>query len=89
MKKLLFAIAILFAVSVKAQDTTYYKSSALWTKRQDLYMNIRTKVTDTTIYNRYYTLEYKKRRRKDRVFTIVATTIFASLSVWFWQGYHQ
>lgn len=89
MKKVLFAIAILFAVSVKAQDTTYYKSSGLWTKKQDLYMSVRTKVTDTTIYNRYYTLEYKKRKRKDRVFTIVTTAIFAGISVWFWGGYHQ
>jgi hypothetical protein len=88
MKKVLFAIAILFAVNGKAQDTTYSHSVGLWQKN-DLYMSIRTKVNDSATYNRYWTLEKKKRRKKDRVFSIVTTTIFVGLSAWFWSGYHQ
>ena len=78
MKKLLFAIAIIFSVSVKAQDTTYYQ------QRNNLYMNIRSKVTDSTIYKQQYSLKLKKRRRNDKIYTIVVTTIFIGLSTWFW-----
>ena len=78
MKKLLFAIAIIFSVSVKAQDTTYYQ------QRNNLYMNIRSKVIDSTIYKQQYSLKLKKRRRNDKIYTIVVTTIFIGLSTWFW-----
>jgi cell division protein FtsL len=81
MKKLFFAIAILFSFSTKAQDTTFYQ------KRNDLYMSIRSKVMDSTIYKQQYSLKVKKRRRKDRITTIVVGTIFAGISVWFWNGY--
>lgn len=81
MKKLFFAIAILFSFSTKAQDTTYYQ------KRNDLYMSIRSKVIDSTIYKQQYSLKLKKQRKSNRVFTIVATSIFAGISVWFWTGY--
>lgn len=78
MKKVLFAIAIIFSVSVKAQDTTYYQ------KRNDLYMSIRTMVTDSTIYKQQYSVRVKKRKRNDKIFTIVVTTIFVGLSAWYW-----
>ena len=81
MKKLLFAIAILFSFSTNAQDTSYYQ------KRNDLYMSVRTKVMDSVIYKQQYSLKIKKRKRNDRIFTIVATSIFAGISVWFWTGY--
>ena len=81
MKKLFIAIAILFAVSVKAQDTTYYQ------QRNDLYMQIRSRVIDSTIYTKEYCLLLKKRRRSSNRFAIIATTIFAGISVWFWTGY--
>jgi cell division protein FtsL len=80
MKKLLFAIAIIFSVSVKAQDTTFYQ------KRNDLYMSIRSKVIDSTIYKQQYLVKFKKRRREDRIIIIAATTLFTSLSLWFWKG---
>lgn len=85
MKKLFLAITILFAVSVKAQDTTYYM------KRNKFYMEVKQQleVTNPTDKEHALFVERKKRKRKDRVFTIVTTTIFASLSVWFWSGYHQ
>ena len=57
MKKLFIAIAILFSVSTKAQDTTYYQ------KRNDLYMSIRSKVIDSTIYKQQYSLKVKKQRK--------------------------
>jgi hypothetical protein len=78
MKKLLLAIAIIFSVSVKAQDTTFYQ------KRNDLYMSIRTKVADSSIYKKEYSLKVKKRKRNDKIFTIVVSTIFVGLSAWFW-----
>jgi cell division protein FtsL len=81
MKKLFFAIAILFSVSTKAQDTSFYQ------KRNDLYMSIRSKVMDSVIYKQQYSLKVKKRRRNDRIYTIVVTSLFAGVSVWFWKGY--
>ena len=81
MKKLFVVVAILFSVSAKAQDTTYLQ------KRNDLYMSIRTKVIDSTIYKQQYSLKLKKRRRNDRIFVIVTSTLFAGVSVWFWGGY--
>jgi cell division protein FtsL len=78
MKKLLFAIAIIFSVNCKAQDTTYYQ------KRNDLYMSIRSKVADSTIYKQQYSVRVKKRKRNDRIFTIVVSTIFVGLSAWYW-----
>ena len=83
MKKLLFAIAIIFSVNCKAQDTTYYL------KQQKLYMAIRSEVTNPTDQLKAFKLQQQKRKRKDRIITIVASTIFASVSVWFWNGYHQ
>jgi len=81
MKKLLFAIAILFSFSTKAQDTTFYQ------KRNDLYMSVRSKVIDSTIYKQQYSLKLKKQRKNNNITTIVATSIFAGISVWFWTGY--
>lgn len=78
MKKVLFAIAIIFAVNCKAQDTTYYQ------KRNDLYMSIRTKVIDSTIYKQQYSLRVKKHQRNAKIFTIVVGTIFTSVTIWFW-----
>ena len=83
MKKVLFAIAILFAVNCKAQDTTYYL------KQQKLFMAIRSEVTNPNECEKAFKLQQQKRKRKDRIYTIVASTIFASISVWFWNGYHQ
>jgi cell division protein FtsL len=83
MKKLLFAIAIIFSVNCKAQDTTFYQ------QRNDLYMQIRSKVTDSLTYKQQYSLKVKKRKRNDRIITIVASTIFAGISVWFWNGYQR
>ena len=81
MKKILTIVAILFVVNCQAQDTTYYQ------KRNDLYMNIRSKVTDSITYKQQYSLRVKKRRRTDRIITIVSSTLFAGISVWFWGGY--
>jgi cell division protein FtsL len=78
MKKVFLAIAIIFSVSVKAQDTTFYQ------KRNDLYMSIRTKVADSSIYKKEYSLKVKKRQRNDKIFTIVVGTIFTSVTIWFW-----
>ena len=83
MKKVLFAIAIIFSVNCKAQDTTFYQ------KRNDLYMSIRSKVTDSLIYKQQYSLKVKRKKRIDRIYTIVATSLFAGVSVWFWNGYQR
>jgi hypothetical protein len=78
MKKTLLAIAILFSMSTKAQDTTYLH------RRNELYMNIRTQVTDSTLYKQHYHFKTAKERRKDRVLTVVMASIFASISAWYW-----
>lgn len=78
MKKILTTLAILFVVNCQAQDTTFYQ------KRTDLYMSIRTKVIDSTTYKRYYSQRIERRRRNDRILTIVGTTIFAGLTYWYW-----
>jgi hypothetical protein len=63
------------------QDTTFFQ------KRNDLYMTIRSRVVDSTIYKQQYSLKLKKRRRNDKIMTIVVGTIFSGISVWFWSGY--
>lgn len=83
MKKLLLGLAIIFSLGAQAQDTTFYQ------KRNDLYMAVRSRVIDSTIYKQQYSLKVKKRKRKDRVIAIVTGTIFASISVWFWSGYSR
>jgi hypothetical protein len=81
MKKAIFILSILFSINCMGQDTTFFQ------KRNDLYMSIRTKVNDSTIYKQQYSLRVKKQRRNNKIFTIVATSIFTGISVWFWKGY--
>lgn len=83
MKKLFLAITILFSLNGKAQDTTYYL------KQQKLYMSIRSEITNPTDKLKVIKLKEQKRKRENRVFTIVTTTIFTTLSVWFFSGYHK
>ena len=81
MKKLLTTTAIILSLSCAAQDITYYQ------QRNNLYMSIRTHVTDSTLYKQYYNVKVKQARRKSTIFTIVATSIFTGISIWFWKGY--
>ena len=81
MKKTIFILSILFSIICMGQDTTFIQ------KRNDLYMSIRTKVVDSTIYKQQYSLRVNKQRRKNKITTIVVGTIFAGISVWFWSGY--
>jgi len=81
MKKTIFILSILFSINCMGQDTTFFQ------KRNDLYMTIRSRVVDSTIYKQQYSLKLKKRRRNDKIMTIVVGTIFSGISVWFWSGY--
>jgi len=83
MKKLIVIFVILFATNVKAQDTTYYL------KQQKLYMAIRSEVTKPNECLKAYKLQEQKRRRKDRTLVIISSTIFAGISIWFWNGYNH
>ena len=86
MKKTMLIIGILFSINCIGQDTTYYhKPSNMWKRKLDLYMSVRTKVNenDTTTFNKYWTKEKKRRRKNDKIFTIVTTTIFVGISIWF------
>ena len=76
MKKLLIIFAILFATNCKAQDTTYYQ------KRDNLYMMIRSEVKDTTLSKRFYINE-QRRKRSNRVWSIVAGVIWGSITGWY------
>lgn len=84
MKKTIFILSILFSINCMGQDTTYSYSKGLF-KKNDLYMSIRTKVTDSTTFNRYWTIKKKKRRRNDKIFSIVTTSIFVGISIWYWK----
>ena len=88
MKKTMLILSILFSINCIGQDTTYYHKSTMWSKKPDLYMSVRTKVNenDTTTFNKYWTKERKRRRKNDRIFTIVTTTIFVGISIWFFGG---
>lgn len=77
MKKLFIFIAILFSINLKAQDTSYYY------KRCEFYRCVRTKVTDTTIVNKYHFINTQKKKRTNRIVIILASTMFASLTTWY------
>jgi hypothetical protein len=68
---------ILFAMSTKAQDTTYFQ------KRNDLYRVVRTHVTDSTTYKQHFSYRTKQHQRNDRVFELVVGSIFIGLTGWF------
>jgi hypothetical protein len=77
MKKLLFAVAVLFSLNSKAQDTTYLQ------KRQDLYMSIKTKVIDSTNYKKYYSAEKERIKRRDKRITIITGIVWGSITGWY------
>jgi len=78
MKKTFLAIAILFSMSTKAQDTTYTQ------KRAQLYMIIKTPVTDEGIYHQHYSLQKKRIARKNRIMGAAALVLWTGVSIWFW-----
>ena len=82
MKKLILAVAILFSVSVKAQDTSYYF------KQTKLYMQIRNsiEVTNPTQKESAYIIARKRKIKQDKKLTIIVGTIFTTLSIWFFCG---
>lgn len=79
MKKLIVIVVILFATNVKAQDTSYYYN------HYELYRNIsiKTKVVDTPTLLKYRAFNMQKKKRKDRVVTIVIGTIWVGLTAWY------
>ena len=77
MRKLFFIVLVLFVTGLRAQDTTYLQ------KRSDLYMLVRTHVTDTPTYKQYFSYRKERKRRNDRVMVSVVATVFAGLTVWF------
>ena len=83
MKKLFLAIAILFSLNGKAQDTTYYL------KKIKLYMQIRQQINNPTQKENMLLIAKKRKAKKDKVFVVAVTTIFTTLSVWFFSGYHK
>ena len=78
MKKILIVIAILFSVNGKAQDTTYFA------QRNTLYMQIRQRVTDSSVIHQRLHVKTPKQKRNDRIFCIVTGVIFGGLTTWFW-----
>jgi len=70
-------VMILFAVSTKAQDTTYIQ------KRNDLYRVVRTHVTDSTTYKQHFTSVITRHQRNDRIFVTVVASVFIGLTGWF------
>ena len=77
MSKLIFMVMILFTVSTKAQDTTYTQ------RRNDLYMQVRTHVTDSTTYKQHFTKVITRHQRNDRVFVTAVAIVFIGLTGWF------
>jgi hypothetical protein len=78
MKKLLFAIAILFAVNCQAQDTTYVL------KRAKLYQVTRVEVTDASAKQKY--IEHRlKQNRKYRRINRIAFGVFATVILLVWK----
>jgi hypothetical protein len=70
-------VMVLFAVSTKAQDTTYIQ------KRNDLYRVVRTHVTDSTTYKQHFTSVITRHQRNDRIFVTVVASVFIGLTGWF------
>ena len=92
MKKLIVIVSILFSVNSFGQmtsgsikkDTSYY----LIGNR----MNMRIKYNEyipkeSPLYNIGLVDRKRKKRRNDRIFSIVTGVVFGSISVWFFNGY--
>jgi hypothetical protein len=78
MKKLLTTTAIILSLGCAAQDTTYYQ------QRKDLYMSVRTRITDSTLYKHHYSVSKAKRHKNNIIFATVVGVIFGGISTWFW-----
>lgn len=78
MKKTFLAIAILFSMNTKAQDTTYIQ------KRAQLYMVVRTPVVDEGTYHKYYSLQKRRQARKNRIMGAATLALWTGVSIWFW-----
>ena len=73
MKKLLTTTAIILSLNCAAQDTTYIQ------RRNDLYMSIRTQVTDSIIYKQHYRVRTKRQKRTDVLFSITSGILFIGI----------
>jgi hypothetical protein len=78
MSKLIFMVMILFTVSTKAQDTTYYQ------QRNHFYMTVRTQINDSTMVLKFVPQLTKKQKRNNTIFTVVTGIVFTGLTAWFW-----
>ena len=78
MKKLLTTTAIILSLSCAAQDTTYYQ------QRKDLYMSVKTHITDSALYKQQYSALKARRYRNNTIFTIIVGVVFGGISTWFW-----
>jgi len=78
MKKLLTTTAIILSLSCAAQDTTYYQ------QRNNLYMRVRTQVTDSASYKQYYSVLKAKQYKNNTIVSIVVGVIFGGISAWYW-----
>ena len=69
---------ILFTVSTKAQDTTYYQ------QRNHFYRMVRTQMNDSTVVLSFVPQLTKKQKRNNTIFTVVTGIVFTGLTAWFW-----
>ena len=82
MKKILVAIAILFTVGIKAQDTTYFHRGS------NLYMRVTSLVSSScSIHNRkpLTPRQIKHQRRVDRIFSIGSGVAVVALTYWYFK----
>jgi hypothetical protein len=101
MKKLIVIVSILFSVNSFGQmtnDTTLFsvegikKDTSFYVRGNTMSMTIKYSQfiqKESPLYNQGLIDKQRKKRRKDRIFSIVTGVVFASLSTWFWSGYHQ
>lgn len=78
MKKIITLVLILFTINCVGQDTTYFR------QREELYMSIRTKITDTTIQRKYLP-DLKKQRRRDNIFILSVASFFTAATIWYFK----
>lgn len=78
MKKLFLILFALISINCVGQDTTIYQ------KRNQIYMLIRQPIAnDNPILTDCIKQNAKKRRNQNRAFILVTSTIFTSLTIWY------
>jgi len=93
MKKLIVLVSVLFSINCVGQNIDCVKKdTTMFVKGNSMYMTIKHTEPikyDNLLYNQCLIDRNKRIRKNNKIFSIVTGVVFASISVWFWSGYHH